>query len=126
MTADVPYSSLEELEKLEKTARAELQECTSAAAAEEFRIRYLGKKGIIRNILKNIRNLDLKERKTVEAPLKEHAVNDEVGAGADQRAGSPKYGGVREGDQKFGGRKSASVAPVPHNGNECRNNGRIV
>jgi len=63
MTEEHRYSSLEELEQLEKTVRAELGALKDDPSAELFRIRYLGKKGILKNLLKGLKDLPMDQRR---------------------------------------------------------------
>jgi phenylalanyl-tRNA synthetase alpha chain len=51
-------------------AEAELAAITSSASAEQFRIKYLGKKGIIRELLKSLKDVPETERKAVGERVK--------------------------------------------------------
>mgnify|MGYP003564737813 CR=1 FL=1 len=57
----------EVLEKLSVSIRQELQDVKDDAGAENFRIKYLGKKGFFRSILKGLKDLPIEQRKEVGA-----------------------------------------------------------
>jgi phenylalanyl-tRNA synthetase alpha chain len=57
--------SLEYLEKLGAQARAEFQAISAEAEAEAYRIKYLGKKGLVRSALKGLRDVPEADRRTV-------------------------------------------------------------
>lgn len=59
--------SAQSVEELAKTAQAELAAVGDDAAAEAFRIKYLGKKGALRAVLKNLGSLPPEQRKEVGA-----------------------------------------------------------
>lgn len=59
MISDSP----EYLEKLGKEAHAELASITDEFAAENFRVKYLGKKGILREILKSVKDIPEEQRR---------------------------------------------------------------
>jgi phenylalanyl-tRNA synthetase alpha chain len=61
------YESIEELEKLDAAVKAELATIGDEAEAESFRIKYLGKKGLLRSLLKGLKNLPEERRKTFGA-----------------------------------------------------------
>jgi len=52
----------EELKKLEKEAFEDLKKVKDAPSLEEFRIKYLGKKGLISSIMKSIGRLPPEQR----------------------------------------------------------------
>lgn len=55
--------NLEDLDQIERQALEDLEVVTDAASAEEFRIKYLGKKGLIRGLLKGLGSLPPESRK---------------------------------------------------------------
>jgi phenylalanyl-tRNA synthetase alpha chain len=59
--------SLTNLDSLEKAVRTELTAIGDAATAEAFRIKYLGKKGALRSLLKGLGSLPEDERRNVGA-----------------------------------------------------------
>lgn len=59
------YYTLDRLEQLEKSANVEMDAIKDNASAETYRIKYLGKKGIFRSLLKGLRDLPVEERKTI-------------------------------------------------------------
>ena len=65
--------SLEYLERLGAQARTELQAVTDEAAAEAYRIRYLGKKGLVRAALKELKDVPPDQRRAVGARANELA-----------------------------------------------------
>ena len=56
--------TLESLEQIRKTAESQLAAVRDEEAAEKFRVAYLGKKGIIRELLKAVSHVPQEERKT--------------------------------------------------------------
>ncbi len=62
---------LQRLEELESNARRELGNITSATDLESWRVRYLGRKGELTNILRGLAALHLEERKAVGARANE-------------------------------------------------------
>lgn len=52
----------EKLKKIEVAAQKEIAEATSIEKLENIRIRYLGRKGILTDVLKNVKNLSISER----------------------------------------------------------------
>lgn len=70
--------SLENIEKLGAQARAELSAITDDAAAEAFRVKYLGKKGSVRSALKGLRDVPEDQRRAVGARANELAAQLEV------------------------------------------------
>ncbi len=67
MISDSP----EYLEKLGKEAQNELASITDEFAAESFRVKYLGKKGILREILKSVKDIPEEQRKQFGARANE-------------------------------------------------------
>ena len=65
MTTISQYKTLEDLEGLEKSAHAEMGAIKDDASAETYRIKYLGKKGIFRSLLKGLKDLPVEERRTI-------------------------------------------------------------
>jgi phenylalanyl-tRNA synthetase alpha chain len=61
MIPDAPR--IEHIEAIRGEAEAELSSLCSEASAEQFRVKYLGKKGIIRELLKTLKDVPEKERK---------------------------------------------------------------
>ncbi|MCX7726810.1 MAG: phenylalanine--tRNA ligase subunit alpha [Chitinispirillaceae bacterium] len=57
------------LEKIEKEAEKDFSQIKDSSSAEEFRIKWLGKKGILRELLKNIKNIPESERKNYGAKV---------------------------------------------------------
>ena len=55
----------EQLEKIRQLAEAELAECNSAEALEALRVKYLGKKGELTAILKQMGGLSAEERPVI-------------------------------------------------------------
>ncbi|MBD3347170.1 MAG: phenylalanine--tRNA ligase subunit alpha [Chitinivibrionales bacterium] len=55
--------TLDALEELRKNVFSELDDAQDAQSLEAFRIKYLGKKGILRNLLKGLKNLPVDQRK---------------------------------------------------------------
>ena len=51
-------------DRIRREAEAELAAVTDSASAERFRVKYLGKKGIIRELLKSLKNVPEADRKT--------------------------------------------------------------
>lgn len=63
------YVDLAALEKLEKEIEKDFGQIKDSSSAEEFRIKWLGKKGILRELLKNIKNIPESERKNYGAKV---------------------------------------------------------
>lgn len=63
--------TLEDLERIEKEALQELDSVADTASAEAFRIKYLGKKGLIRGLLKGLGSLPPESRKQFGAKANE-------------------------------------------------------
>ncbi len=63
------YKTPESLDELEKTASAELASIQDDVSAETFRIKYIGKKGIFRTLLKGLKDLPVDERKVFGGKL---------------------------------------------------------
>ncbi|MCL2181890.1 MAG: phenylalanine--tRNA ligase subunit alpha [Chitinispirillia bacterium] len=61
------YNTVESLETLRKEAAAEFDAIASGQDAENFRVKYLGKKGIIRELVKTLGSMPPEERKTFGA-----------------------------------------------------------
>jgi phenylalanyl-tRNA synthetase alpha chain len=57
------FKTLESLDDLERTAAAELSAIKNDTDAEAFRIKYLGKKGLLRELLKSLKDIPEQERK---------------------------------------------------------------
>ncbi len=57
------YQTPESLDELKKSAVAEYNAINDDASAETFRIKYLGKKGIFRTLLKGLKDLPVDDRK---------------------------------------------------------------
>ncbi|MBD3317827.1 MAG: phenylalanine--tRNA ligase subunit alpha [Chitinivibrionales bacterium] len=64
---DQNYTSIEELEKLTAEVNLELEHISDDAQAEAFRIKYLGKKGLLRSLLKSLKDLPEDHRRTFGA-----------------------------------------------------------
>lgn len=69
MTTIEHYQTPEALDDLEKAVTAEFSGIQDAAAAENFRIKYLGKKGLFRSLLKGVKDLSVEERKVFGGKL---------------------------------------------------------
>ncbi len=69
MTTIEHYQTPEALDDLEKTVTAEFSEIQDVAAAENFRIKYLGKKGLFRSLLKGVKDFSVEERKVFGGKL---------------------------------------------------------
>jgi phenylalanyl-tRNA synthetase alpha chain len=67
MTAESSTTALlaASTDRIRSEAGADLAAVTSSASAEQFRIKYLGKKGVIRELLKSLKDVPEAERKTV-------------------------------------------------------------
>jgi phenylalanyl-tRNA synthetase alpha chain len=67
MTAESSTTALKaaSTDLIRSEAEAELAAISSSASAEQFRIKYLGKKGIIRELLKSLKDVPEAERKAV-------------------------------------------------------------
>ncbi|NLD94829.1 MAG: phenylalanine--tRNA ligase subunit alpha [Fibrobacter sp.] len=63
--------SPEYLEQIRKEAEAELASVNDETAAENFRVRYLGKKGILRELLKSVKDIPEDQRKQFGAGANE-------------------------------------------------------
>lgn len=59
----------QDIDSLEERARKELNEIRDLSKLEDYRIKYLGKKGELTQFLKLLKNLSLEERKTLGARL---------------------------------------------------------
>ena len=64
---EAPRYSLQYLTDLEQSASGELSSLSSCEAAEAFRIKYLGKKGLLRAVLRDLSNYTIEERKAFGA-----------------------------------------------------------
>jgi len=67
MTSDASPLSLSMLDELQATALADLAAIASDAAAEEYRLKYLSKKGMLRSVLKGLGDLPEDQRRIVGA-----------------------------------------------------------
>ncbi|MBD3419761.1 MAG: phenylalanine--tRNA ligase subunit alpha [Chitinivibrionales bacterium] len=67
MTASTEHTSPEDLEQIRRDALAQLQSVSDEASAEEFRIKYLGAKGIVKKIFKGMKSIAPEERKAFGA-----------------------------------------------------------
>jgi phenylalanyl-tRNA synthetase alpha chain len=70
------YNTIESIESLRATATAEFQAIANDAEAEAFRVKYLGKKGILREIMKSLGAVSPEDRKTLGAAA--NALREEV------------------------------------------------
>ena len=69
MTLKEKYRTPEALDELEKVVTAEFSAIQDAATAESFRIKYLGKKGLFRSLLKGLREMPEDKRKVFGGKL---------------------------------------------------------
>ena len=53
----------EKIKKIQEDVKNYLDECKTNASVEEIRVKYLGKKGEIVEILKNLKNVEESKRK---------------------------------------------------------------
>lgn len=67
MTSDTSPLTLSMLDELRATALAELAAVANDAAAEEYRLKYLSKKGVLRSVLKGLGELPEDQRRIVGA-----------------------------------------------------------
>ena len=65
MSDAAAYLSVEALEELEQKASAELGAVVDDQSAEAYRIKYLGKKGLFREILKGLKDVSPDNRRAV-------------------------------------------------------------
>ncbi|MFP4163318.1 MAG: phenylalanine--tRNA ligase subunit alpha [Chitinispirillaceae bacterium] len=63
--------TLESLDQLQSSALSELEGIKSGEAAEQFRIKYLGKKGILRSVMKSLGSIAPEQRKQFGARANE-------------------------------------------------------
>ncbi|MDR2578585.1 MAG: phenylalanine--tRNA ligase subunit alpha [Chitinispirillales bacterium] len=70
------YNTLESIDALRAAAAAEFQAIVGDADAENFRVKYLGKKGVLREIMKTLGNVSPEERKTLGAAA--NALREEI------------------------------------------------
>ncbi len=61
------FKTTESLDNLEKEANAEMAAITDRFTAEAFRVKYLGKKGILNSLLKGLKNLPIEQRRSFGA-----------------------------------------------------------
>ncbi|MBD3390720.1 MAG: phenylalanine--tRNA ligase subunit alpha [Chitinivibrionales bacterium] len=67
MATPAEYRTPKQLDALEQSLRAEMGTLADDRAAEEFRIKYLGKKGLLRSLLKGLAGMPENERKAFGA-----------------------------------------------------------
>jgi len=77
---------LEELEQLKATAIAEIDSLDNLRELEDWRVRYLGRKGSLTSILRGLRALSLEERRTVGALANEVKASLELGLKEKEKA----------------------------------------
>ena len=77
---------LEELERLKAKAIAELDSIVNLRELEEWRVRYLGRKGSLTSILRGLGALPLEERRTVGAAANEVKAAFEIGLKEKEKA----------------------------------------
>ncbi|MCL2688906.1 MAG: phenylalanine--tRNA ligase subunit alpha [Chitinispirillia bacterium] len=65
------YKTVESLEILRKEATAEFEAIASEQNAENFRVKYLGKKGVLRDLMKSLGAMSPEDRKTFGAAANE-------------------------------------------------------
>ncbi len=63
------YTTTQSLDQLEQEIAGAIQAIKNDDSAEAFRIKYLGKKGLFRSLLKSVKDLSLEERKTYGGKL---------------------------------------------------------
>ena len=92
MSKPQSYATLAQLDELEKQIAADLGAIAGDADAETFRIRYLGKKGILRSLLKGLKDLPPDQRKAFGARANalrgetEKRFGEKIAAGAKKQA----------------------------------------
>ena len=69
---------------------------------------------------------EFEHRESVESGVEHHAVYDQIGRRSDERAHAPEDGGVGERDEEFAGCQAAPSGPLPDDGDENDDDGRIV
>jgi phenylalanyl-tRNA synthetase alpha chain len=95
MTAGAAPASLESIEELRRKAEAELVAIADHDAAEKFRIAWLGKKGVVRELFKGVSAVPLSERKAYGEQTNalraflEEALEQKLGAASDGKAPEP-------------------------------------
>ncbi len=67
MSQEINLHTPQSLDKLQETALLELEAIKNESSAEEFRIKYLGKKGILRLLLKSLGTMAPEDRKVMGA-----------------------------------------------------------
>ncbi len=67
MSEENQYTTPEALQSLGNTALKELQNISTEEQAESFRIKYLGKKGLFRSLLKGLKDMNSEQRKSFGA-----------------------------------------------------------
>ncbi|MFP4417533.1 MAG: phenylalanine--tRNA ligase subunit alpha [Chitinivibrionales bacterium] len=67
MSDENRYTTVESLQSLGETAIRELQSIENEQQAEEYRIKYLGKKGLFRSLLKGLKDLEPEQRRNFGA-----------------------------------------------------------
>ncbi len=67
-----------------------------------------------------------KHGESLEAGVEHHAVHDQVGRCADQRAHAAQYGGIGERDEKLAHGKARFAGPLLDDRDEDHDNGRVV
>jgi phenylalanyl-tRNA synthetase alpha chain len=70
------YTTPESLDALEQSVKVELDAVNGQEAAEAFRIKYLGKKGILRGLLKGLKEMPEEQRRAFGA--RANAMHDQV------------------------------------------------
>jgi phenylalanyl-tRNA synthetase alpha chain len=91
------YTTAESLEILRKDAIAELEAVADDVGAESFRVKYLGKKGILRDLMKSLGAMPPEERKAFGAAANalreevEGKFNDRLTQGAGSAADDPGF-----------------------------------
>jgi phenylalanyl-tRNA synthetase alpha chain len=63
MAEDKKYTSIQQLDELEQQVLGELEAVDSDSTAEAFRLKYLSKKGILRSLLKGLKDLPEDQRR---------------------------------------------------------------
>ena len=86
-------SLLEELQTLKSQAEAELAEKTSAEALEQWRIKYLGTKGAVREAMKQLKDVPGRAKRAVGSAANE--LKNALQAAYDQAASGLRAGGAR-------------------------------
>ena len=77
---------LEELEQLKATAIAEIDSLDNLRELDDWRVRYLGRKGSLTSMLRGLRALSLEERRTVGALANEVKASLELGLKEKEKA----------------------------------------